>query len=178
MTSVMLFKSVCSFACPHFLQNFERLSPSPPKKKNNSLSSESNSSLSFEARCLSFFSMTLSINACTQILNFGLKLFYAWFWAKCSRKENFRFSNIKNKLRQNSKFYYRPMWRKVGGMPIRIKIELSSFETLGRDRFANFFQNIKISIFFKVKIGKSHKNKKVAELHYIITYQISEHRNQ
>ena len=57
----------------------------------------------------------------------------------------------------------------------------SGFKTLRGDRFANFqqmFENFK-KCFFKAKLDKnSQEQRKVAELYFILAYQISEHCDQ
>ena len=66
-------------------------------------------------------------------------------------------------------------------MLIRIKkVELSSVKTLGGDRFEDFlkiFENFEF-ILFKAKILKYHMNKIITEMHFILAYQNSEHRDQ
>ena len=55
----------------------------------------------------------------------------------------------------------------VGSVLIRIKAEFTSFKTLAVNRFGNFLKIVKnFAFFFKVKIGKIQRNKKIAELHF------------
>ena len=62
-------------------------------------------------------------------------------------------------------------------MLVRIKTNISSFKTLEGDRFGDLLKFSKNPFFFSFKIGKIHRNKKVAELHSILACQISEHWN-
>ena len=107
--------------------------------------------------------MPHSTNVSVKVLNFGLKVFYAWFSDKIFQKI-LKFRELRKKSRRNLKFWY---WRLYieENMLIRIKIPISLTSNLGGDCFGNFLtQSPPFYIIFKKMLLKSKLIKKIIHI--------------
>ena len=167
----MSYRSVYYFTFPHCMQNFQRHSRkkilfkllvlTPPR------------AYKLERALFILIRMPLSINASIKIFEFrSQNILCTILGQNVSNTWHFEFSNsMKKKTKTKFKILVLAFVEGVCCCEYKKKTELSSFKSLGRDRFGDFLKKLwKFRFCFKVKIGEINKNQRVKEFHTILTY--------
>ena len=149
--SNVICRSVYSFACPNVMKNIDS-----PQKKITFMLPDLTPPRVLKLKNPFFIriSITLSTNASTKILNFGLKLFYACFLPKLEKMKIWIFEHHEN---TKTKFKILVLAFVEGIMLSRIKTKLSSltsFKTIEED-FLKLNSRRCLEIILKLK--KNHR---------------------